>query len=110
MIGWIVVIVGGLLAVWCAWRGVRGRDRWPAALAASESWVSACLVAVIGNWSEVPWWLWWIVATPALVASTAVAWRWADLGTGRPRWRWPSLVANTVLLVGCVIVAVLPPG
>lgn len=110
MIGWIALIAGGLLAVWSAWQGVRARDRWPAALAASESLAVACLVALVGSWSEVPWWSWWIVASPAVAASAVVAWRWSDLGAGRPRWRWPSLAVNAVLLAGCVAVALLPPG
>lgn len=110
LIGWSAVIAGGALAVWYARRGVRAENRWPAVLGASESLAVAALVALIGSWADVPWWVWWIVASPAVIAAALMAWRWPELGTERPRWARLNLTANAVAIVACVVAALLPPG
>ncbi|MFT3875088.1 MAG: hypothetical protein QM708_01460 [Propioniciclava sp.] len=110
MIAVLVLICGVALVGWYAWQATRARDRWPAVLAASESLAIAFLVAAVGDWGAVPWWVWWIVVSAPLAAAAVVAWRWADLGSGRPRWRWPSLAVCIALIAVCSGVSLLPPG
>lgn len=110
MIQVIALVAGAGFVGWYAWQGTRARDRWPALLSATEALAMAFLVAVIAGWSLVPWWVWWIVALPAIGSLTVVAWRWPELGTARPRWPWLSLMTNVVLMAGSVIVVTLPPG